>query len=80
MIPTTNQANEKNDRHGGGSGLDTQMAQAHCRTLRLPTVGSLFTQLAEDAVRSDQTPTSFLAALLEAEVEERERRERSRGG
>jgi DNA replication protein DnaC len=39
----------------------------------MPTVGAAFAQLAEEAVRTHQTPISFLAALLQAEVEERER-------
>ncbi len=55
------------------STLDARMVEEHCRTLRMPTVGASFAQLADEAVRTHQTPISFLAALLLAEVEERER-------
>lgn len=55
------------------SALDAQMVEEHCRTLRMPTASASFAQLADEAVRTHQTPTSFLAALLQAEVEERER-------
>lgn len=55
------------------SALDAQMVEEHCRTLRMPTVGASFAQLTDEAVRSHQTPISFLAALLQAEVEEHER-------
>jgi DNA replication protein DnaC len=54
------------------AGLDAKTVEEYCRVLRLPTVCSSFARLAEEAVRSGQTPTSFLAALLAEEVEERE--------
>lgn len=52
------------------SALDARMVEEHCRTLRMLTVGASFAQLADEAVRTHQTPVSFLAALLRAEVED----------
>lgn len=55
------------------------LIDAHARELHLPTVRARFRALAEEATRDQQTPTAYLAALLEAEVTERaERRERRR--
>ena len=55
------------------------LIEAHAVELKLPTVGGRFRTLAEEATRDQQTPTAYLAALLEAEVSERaERRERRR--
>jgi len=47
--------------------------------LKLPTVRRRFRALAEEALREQQTPIAYLAALLEAEMTERaERREKRR--
>ena len=46
----------------------------HCRTLHLPSVAEHCQRLAEEAVRTGQSPLSYLAALLGAEVDDRERR------
>ena len=55
------------------------LVDAHARELDLPAIRGRFRQLAAEAVREQQTPLSYLAALLEAEVQERaERRERRR--
>jgi DNA replication protein DnaC len=55
------------------------LIEAHAVELKLPTVRHRFRALAEEATRDQQTPTAYLAALLEAEVNERaERRERRR--
>ena len=55
------------------------LIEAHAVELKLPTVRARFRTLAEEATRDQQTPTAYLAALLEAEVCERaERRERRR--
>jgi DNA replication protein DnaC len=43
-----------------------------CKPLRLPTVATQSTRLAEQAAKEKQSPLSFLEALLSAEVEERE--------
>ena len=48
--------------------------EAHCRALRLPTVAEQCQRLAEEALRSGQLPLDFLAVLLGAEVDDRERR------
>ena len=53
--------------------LDAASVGEYCRTLRLPTVGAQFARLAADAAAANQSHTSYLAALLAAEVEERER-------
>lgn len=52
------------------------LIEAHATELKLPTVKRRFRGLAEEATREQQTPTAYLAALLEAETAERaERRE-----
>ena len=55
------------------------LVEAHTQELHLPTVRSRFRALAAEAAREQQTPLAYLAALLEAEVQERgERREHRR--
>ena len=55
------------------------LVEAHARELHLPAIRSRFRQLAAEAAREQQTPLAYLAALLEAEVQERSgRRERRR--
>jgi DNA replication protein DnaC len=55
------------------------LVEAHARELHLPAVRQRFRALAAEAVREQQTPLAYLAALLEAEVTERaERREKRR--
>jgi DNA replication protein DnaC len=55
------------------------LIEAHAIELKLPTVRHRFRALAEEATREQQTPTAYLAALLDAETTERaERRERRR--
>jgi DNA replication protein DnaC len=55
------------------------LIDAHAVDLKLPTVRRRFRTLAEEAVREQQTPVAYLAALLEAEMTERaERREKRR--
>jgi len=55
------------------------LVDAHAAELKLPTVKARFRQLAAEAVREQQTPVAYLAALLEAEHQQRaERRERRR--
>ncbi len=52
---------------------------SHAVQLKLPTLRRQFRSLAQQAVREQQTPVEYLAALLEAETAERaERRERRR--
>jgi len=55
------------------------LIEAHAAELKLPTVRRRFREFASDAVREQQTPIAYLAALLDAEHQERaERRERRR--
>ena len=55
------------------------LIEAHATELKLPTVKTRFRQMAAEATREQQTPIAYLAALLEAEHQERaERRERRR--
>ena len=55
------------------------LIDAHAVELKLPTVRRRFRTLADEAVREQQTPIAYLAALLEAEMAERaERREKRR--
>jgi DNA replication protein DnaC len=55
------------------------LIEAHATELKLPTVKARFRQMAAEATREQQTPIAYLAALLEAEHQERaERRERRR--
>jgi DNA replication protein DnaC len=55
------------------------LIEAHAIELTLPTVKARFRAMAAEATREQQTPTAYLAVLLEAEVHERsERRERRR--
>jgi DNA replication protein DnaC len=55
------------------------LVEAHARELHLPAIRARFRSLAAEATREQQTPLAYLAALLEAEVQERsERRERRR--
>jgi len=48
--------------------------QQYAKQLRLPTLGDQFARLAEEAVKEKQSHLSYLEALLEAEVEERDRK------
>ena len=55
------------------------LVEAHARELHLPAIRARFRGLAAEALREQQTPLAYLAALLEAEVQERaERREKRR--
>ena len=46
----------------------------HCQTLRLAAIGAQFASLAEEARQQNHSHLHYLEALLQAEVEERERR------
>ena len=54
--------------------LQEQAIRQHCKTLRMPTIGSQFARLADAATREGQTHVGYLEALLAAEMEERESR------
>jgi len=46
----------------------------HCQTLRLGAIGAQFASLAEEARQQNHSHLHYLEALLQTEVEERERR------
>ena len=50
----------------------------YAKQLRLPTLGDQFAGLAEEAVKEKPSHLSYLEALLEAEVEERDRKAMAR--
>lgn len=52
------------------------MIEAHAAELKLPTVRRRFRAMAAEALREQQTPIAYLAALLEAEMAERAERRR----
>jgi len=54
--------------------LDLATIREYCRVLRLATVAAQCERLAQDAERQQQSPLAYLASLLAAEVDERERR------
>lgn len=54
--------------------LQEQAIRQHCKTLRMPTIGSQFARLTEAAVCEEQSHVGYLKALLAAEMEERESR------
>jgi hypothetical protein len=54
--------------------LQDQAIRQHCKTLRMPTIGTQFSRLADAAVREGQSHVGYLEALLAAEMEERESR------
>src|SRR5208337_4414689 len=66
----------------GGGAMNAQSAAAleaatirqQCKVLRMPTIAAQCAQLAEQAVRERRTHLGYLEALLQAELEERERR------
>ena len=53
--------------------LDNASVEQACRQLRLPTIAAQFERLAQEATKSNQTHVRYLAELLSAEVDERER-------
>lgn len=53
--------------------LQRATIQDYARQLRLPTLGAQFQALSEESTRQGQSHLSYLEALLEAEMEERER-------
>ena len=55
-------------------GLQAATIRQYAKQLYLPTLGIQFERLAEQAIKQKQSHLSFLEALLETELEERERR------
>lgn len=58
--------------------LEIATVQEYCRLLRLPTIAAQSERLAQEATRNNQSHLNFLAELLGAEVDERERHTISR--
>ena len=54
--------------------LEAATIGQQCKVLHLPTVAAQCAQLAEQAVREHRTHLGFLEALLQTELEDRERR------
>jgi DNA replication protein DnaC len=53
--------------------LQNATIRQHCKALRMPTIGSQFGTLAEQALREKTTHLAYLEALLTVEMEEREK-------
>ena len=56
-----------------GSVLQESVIKQQCKLLRLPTMGAQSRRLADQAEREHHTYLGYLDALLQAELEERER-------
>src|SRR6202161_1193248 len=54
--------------------LQDHAIRQHCKALRMPTIGTQFSRLADAAAREGQSHAGYLEALLAAEMEERESR------
>lgn len=54
--------------------METASISQHCKTLRLASIGGQFASLAEEARQQNHSHLRYLEALLQAEVEDRERR------
>lgn len=54
------------------------LIEAHATELKLPSIKARFRAMAAEATREQQTPVAYLAALLEAEVQERQERREAR--
>ncbi len=52
--------------------------EARTKELKLPSVGARFRNLADEVLKAQGTPVEYLAALLEAEAEDRNQRRRER--
>ncbi|MDQ3258045.1 MAG: IS21-like element helper ATPase IstB [Acidobacteriota bacterium] len=55
------------------AGLEEAVIRQHCKHLRLPSVASQASRLAEQAAKQNQSHLRYLNTLLAAEVEDRER-------
>ena len=54
--------------------LEAASIAQHCQTLRLTAIGTQFLSLAEEASQHNHSHLHYLEALLQAEVEDRQRR------
>jgi DNA replication protein DnaC len=62
------------DERGAGMSMEAASIAQHCKTLRLPSIGTQFASLAEEASKQNHSHLRYLEALLQTEVEDRERR------
>ena len=53
--------------------LQEATIKAQCKLLRMPMIASQFSSVAEQAIREKKSHIGYLEALLQAEIEERER-------
>ena len=78
-MTTTSTSNRGTGRRGG---ITEQAAEATvdqaCRMLRLPTMRARFAEVADSAQREQLTYRGFLAELLMAECDDRDRRRSAR--
>ena len=76
-LPTMAEYNQllsiRSDR-GAGMSMEAASIAQHCQTLRLAAIGAQFASLAEEASQQKYSHLHYLEALLQAEVEDRERR------
>jgi hypothetical protein len=54
--------------------MEAESIAQHCKTLRLSSIGGQFASLAEEACKQNHSHLHYLEALLQSEVEDRERR------
>ena len=54
--------------------LEEALIKQHCHQLRLPSVASQFSRIAEQAAKRQESHVRYLNLLLSTEVEDRERR------
>jgi DNA replication protein DnaC len=59
--------------------LQEATIKAQCKMLRMPMIASQFGTLAEQAIREKKSHVGYVEALLQAEIEERERNTIERG-
>lgn len=77
MTTTTTPAGQTRQTAPGVDSLDALIDQA-CRTLALPTIRDRYAEIAEASLRQQASYKTFLLELLEAEVEHRDERRRTR--
>lgn len=76
-MTTTTPAGQTRQTMPGIDSLDALIDQA-CRTLALPTIRDRYAEIADSAPRQQASYKTFLLELLEAEVDHRDQRRRTR--
>ncbi|MGH3426121.1 MAG: ATP-binding protein [Mycobacteriales bacterium] len=77
MTTTTTPAGQTRQTMPGAGSLDALIDQA-CRTLALPTIRDRYAEIADSCLRQQASYRTFLLELLEAEVDHRDERRRTR--